>query len=101
MHHASARSVFRYFNGLLAVSAVVGLVWVLAQPTKAECIASGRVVDPTERHCEAGVTYQQLQEHAWFHTPQVVLGAGLLWAGAYLLHRRQARRRGVGAPTAQ
>lgn len=99
MHRDSARSVFRYFNGLLAVAAVVGLGWILSLPTRSECVASGRVVDATERRCEAGTGFQQLQEHAWFHTREVVLGAGLLWVGAYLLYRRQTRRQRSGAPT--
>ena len=92
--HASQLSefMFRYFNVLFAIAAAIGLAWVITRPTKAECVASGRIVDPTERHCNAGASYVQLQEHAWFHSREVVLGAGILWVGAYLLRRRQARR---------
>lgn len=84
--------VFRYFNGVLALAAGIGLWWVLSLPNKNECIASGRIVDPTERHCESTGGYQQLEEHAWFHSREVILGGALLWVGAYLLHRRQRRR---------
>jgi hypothetical protein len=91
--------MFRYFNVLFGIAAVIALAWVITRPTRAECRASGRIVDPTERHCNAGASYAQLQEHAWFHAREVVLGAAILWTGAYLLHRRQRRRHGDRAPT--
>jgi hypothetical protein len=91
--------MFRYFNGLLAVAALAGIGWILSLPNKAECMRSGRVVDPTERHCESSVGFEQLQEHALFHSREVVLAAGLVWVGAYLLHRRQVRRSRAGSPT--
>jgi hypothetical protein len=92
--------VFRYFNAVLGVAAVIGLWWVLSLPNKDECLASGRVVDPTERHCESPAGFQQLEEHAWFHSREVMLGAALLWGGAFALHRRQRRKSAIGAPTA-
>lgn len=73
---------------------LVGLGWILSLPDKAECVASGRRVESTERHCEAAAGYQQLQEHALFHASEVLLLAALLWVGAYALHRRQVRRAG-------
>ena len=90
--------VFKYFNGALAVAAVAALGWVLALPNKADCVASGRVVDPTERHCERPGGYQQLQEHALFHAREVVLGAAILWVGAYLLHRRRPKAEATAPP---
>ena len=70
----------RYLVGVLVTAAVVGFGWVFSLPNKAECVASGRVVDPTERHCEAAGGFQQLQEHATFHATHVVLGVLLLLA---------------------
>lgn len=86
--------MFRYFNAILAVAALVGIGWLLSLPDKAECVASGRRVDPTERHCEATTGYQQLQEHALFHSREVLLVTAVVWGGAYWLHRRQRRRAG-------
>ena len=70
----------RYFVGVLVTAAVVGFAWVIRLPNKAECVASGRIVDPTERHCEAAAGFQQLQEHATFHATQIVLGVLLVLA---------------------
>ena len=79
---------FVWFNAVLAVAGLAAVAWVLSLPTKTECAASGRVVDPTERHCESADGFQQLQEHAWFHSREVILGALFLWIVAYLYHRR-------------
>ena len=84
--------MFRAFNVLLAISAFIGIGWVVTLPNRAQCAASGRVVDPSERHCEAAGGYVQLREHALFHSREVALGAALLWVAAYLLHRRSQRR---------
>jgi hypothetical protein len=92
--------MFRYFNGALALAAAIGVVWILRLPNKEECRASGRTVDPTERHCDSATGFQQLEEHAWFHTREVAVGAALLWGGAYALHRRQRRRSASRATTA-
>ena len=81
------------------VAAVVGLaviaafLWIGTYPTMAECVASGRVVDPTERHCEAAVGYVQLQEHVWFHTSQVLVGVVVLVAAGYIGWRYYLRWR--------
>jgi hypothetical protein len=77
----------RIVSGVLAAIAVAAAVSIVRLPNMAECRASGRIVDPTERHCESGATFQQLQEHATFHAIQVVIlfFAGL--AGAYIIYR--------------
>lgn len=90
----------RYVAGFYVIAAIVGFGWVFSLPNKAECIASGRVVDPTERHCQDANGYQQLQEHALFHSREVVLGAGLLLAGVYGVQRYLRWRSRRGAPTA-
>ena len=84
----------RWLAAFLAVIAVVGFGWVFSLPSKAECVASGRVVDPTERHCESAAGYEQLQEHALFHSREVVLGTAILVALGYgvLYLRRRSRR---------
>ena len=72
---------------VLGIAAIVGSAWILAQPSQAECVASGRVVDPTERHCESAEGYVQLQEHAAFHGSQIALGVAVLLAGGWVVRR--------------
>jgi hypothetical protein len=83
--------VLKYVNVLLVIVALVGIGWIFTLPSKADCVTSGRVVDPTERHCQSADGYQQLQEHALFHSTQVVLGAAVLWTGAFLVDRRRRK----------
>ena len=85
---------------MIILAAVVGFGWVFSLPNKAECVASGRVVDPTERHCQDSTGYQQLQEHALFHSRDVVLGTGVLLAVGYAVYRIMRRRSATPAPTA-
>ena len=82
----------RYLAAFLTIAALAGFGWVFSLPDKAECVASGRVVDPTERHCESATGYQQLEEHALFHSREVVLGGLVLVIGGYTV-RRYFRRR--------
>lgn len=85
----------RWLAAFLVVAAIVGFGWVFSLPSKAECVASGRVVDPTERHCESADGYVQLQEHALFHSREVVLGTAILVGigyGIVAYRRRRARR---------
>jgi hypothetical protein len=87
----------RVLTGVIMLAAVVGFGWVFSLPDKAECVASGRVVDPTERHCEDSNGYQQLEEHALFHSRDVVLGVSVLLALGYAVQR--FRRRHSAAPS--
>jgi hypothetical protein len=80
----------------IALVAAVAFVWISTFPTKAECTASGRVVDPTERHCEAVDGFEQLQEHVWFHASEVAAGAGILAVALYIGWRLYQRRRSTG-----
>jgi len=84
----------------VVVAAIVGFGWVFSLPSKSECIASGRIVDPTERHCESSAGYEQLQEHALFHSPAVVLGAAILLATGYAVQRYRRRRPSDVSPPA-
>ena len=79
---------------LLAVFVVtiVGFGWVFSLPSKSECVASGRTVDPTERHCDSATGYQQLEEHALFHSREVVLGGVILLGIGYAVYRFRRRR---------
>lgn len=86
----------RLLGGLLCLIAIGAAGWIASLPGKAECVASGRIVDPTQRHCEAPGGFQQLQEHALFHASEVVLGTLALLAGGYLV-RHYVRRRSAGA----
>ena len=89
----------RYVAAFLLVAAAVGFGWVFSLPSKSECTASGRIVDPTERHCESPDGYQQLQEHALFHSRDVLLGTALLLGVGYgarrYWRRRSAQQMGV------
>lgn len=74
------------------VAAIVGFGWVFSLPSKAECVASGRTVDPTERHCDSPGSYEQLQEHALFHSRETVLGGVVLLGLTYAVRRYRRRR---------
>ena len=95
----TGRTSVRILIGTLAVIAIAAAAWIISLPNMAECRASGRVVDPTERHCEAGATFQQLQEHATFHAVQVVILFFAALLGAYGLYRiiRRFRRHALSA----
>jgi hypothetical protein len=77
------------------ILAAAGFGWVFSLPSKAECVASGRIVDPTGRHCESPSGYEQLQEHALFHSRDVVLGGAILFAAGYGVYRYRRRRKEV------
>jgi hypothetical protein len=85
------RSRVRILVGALAVPAAGALAWIVSLPNKEECRASGRTVDPTERHCTSATGYQQLQEHATFHASQVVVLALVVVTGAYIVYRLTRR----------
>ena len=75
---------------LLAAGAVI----LSRFPSAASCRSSGRVVDPTGRHCLDATGYVQLREHVLFHTQHVVVlfaVAGALVWGYRVLRRRAAR----------
>jgi hypothetical protein len=86
--------------GVIVLAAVLGFGWVFSLPDKSECVASGRRVDPTERHCLDSTGYQQLEEHALFHSREVVLGTGVLLAIGYAVYRFRRRRSSAPAPSA-
>jgi hypothetical protein len=90
----------RVLTGMIILAAVIGFGWIFSLPNKTECAASGRVVDPTERHCQDSTGYQQLQEHALFHSREVVLATAVLLAVGYGVHRMRRRRSAVPAPHA-
>jgi hypothetical protein len=72
--------------------AAVGAVILSRFPSAATCRASGRVVDPTGRHCLDATGYVQLREHVIFHTQEVLVLLAL--AGALIWGYRFLRRRG-------
>lgn len=90
----------RLAAAFVGIVTIIAFAWIASLPDKAECVASGRVVDPTERHCEANGGFVQLQEHALFHASEVLAGAGILLAAGYLVDRYVRRRRSAGAVTA-
>ena len=90
----------RILGGLLGFAAIVGLAWILSLPSEAECTASGRVVDPTERHCEHPGGYQQLEEHAFFHASHVAIVAVVVLAAGLVVRRFLVRRSAPPTSTA-
>ena len=84
----------------VVAAAIVGFGWVFSLPSKSECVRSGRTVDPTGRHCQSAARYEQLQEHALSHSPEVVLWATILLATGYAAQRYRRRRSSDVAPTA-
>jgi cbb3-type cytochrome oxidase subunit 3 len=94
------RTPVRIRIGALAVAAVSATIWIISLPNQTECRASGRMVDPTERHCTSATGYQQLQEHATFHAIQVVLVSLFILAVAYIIYRIIRRRSRQVASTA-
>lgn len=90
----------RFFGGFLVIVAIVAFAWIVSLPDQAECVASGRTVDPTERHCVSVTGYEQLQGHATFHATQVALVVSAVLAGGYVVRRYLRRGSSGGAPAA-
>jgi hypothetical protein len=66
-----------------AALVAIGLCYVLFLqqfPNEADCTASGRVVDPTRRQCEAGGGYVQLREHVILHSWEALFYGGMVGA---------------------
>jgi hypothetical protein len=65
-------------------------------PNEADCVASGRIVDPTHRHCQAAAgDFVQLREHVILHSWEALFYAVILAAvgfAAWYLRRRLMRR---------
>jgi hypothetical protein len=95
------KAYVRPLAAVLIIVTIGAFAWIVRLPDKAECVASGRVVDPTERHCDTpGGGFQQLEEHALFHASQVLLYAAVLVAGGLAVRfyvRRRSRRAPSGA----
>jgi hypothetical protein len=89
-----------YLVAGFALCAIAATAWMLRLPDQSECRASGRSVDPTERHCLSATGYEQLEEHAFFHASQVVVLLGVGAAGAYIIYRIVHRRSRRPPPTA-
>lgn len=62
----------------LVLLAAAGFGWIFTLPNAEECIASGRTPDPTQRYCMSANGEQLLEEHALFHSREVVIGTLLL-----------------------
>ena len=86
----------RLLGGFAAAAALVAVVWIARLPDMAACRASGRTVDPTERHCLSADGYQQLQAHAIFHATHVIVVGTVVLAALvsvrHLVRRRHTRR---------
>jgi len=73
----------RTLMALVAAALAVGALWLWRLPTAEMCSRSGRMVDPTRRHCVAlDGSYVQLREHVEMHATEV--GWVLLLIGSTL-----------------
>ena len=81
----------------VVVAVIAGFGWVFSLPSKSECTASGRIVDPTERYCESSASNELLQEHALYHSREATLGAVIILATGYAVQRYRRRRRNDGS----
>jgi hypothetical protein len=86
--------------GIVAAIIALYLVFLRQFPNEAECVASGRVVDPTRRHCESASGYVQLREHVLFHSPEALVYLVIAGMVAFFLLRWRARRSRSAAATA-
>jgi hypothetical protein len=64
-------------------------------PNEAACVASGRRVDPTRRHCEGPEGYVQLREHVVFHSREPIILIVIVGGIVYFVRRRRMRRTNV------
>jgi hypothetical protein len=73
---------------------VLGFVGFLRLfPDKAACIASGRVVDATQRHCEMSAgDYVQLREHVILHSWEALAIAVIVGIVAFAVWRALRKR---------
>ena len=80
-----------WFGALVA--AVVAVFSILHLfPNEAECVASGRRVDPTRRHCEGPNGYVQLREHVMFHSREPIILIVVIGGAMYFVRRRRQRK---------
>lgn len=87
-----------WLGGLVA--AIVAFYSILQLfPNEAECVASGRAVDPTRRHCEGPEGYVQLRGHVLFHSKEPILFIVLLGGIVYFVRRRRMHQRAGATST--
>jgi hypothetical protein len=83
------------------VAAIVAFFSILHLfPSEAECVASGRSVDPTRRHCDGPNGYVQLREHVMFHSREPIILIVIIGGAMYVVRRRR-RRHDAGPGTTQ
>jgi membrane protease YdiL (CAAX protease family) len=78
----------------VAVALAIAMFSVLHLfPNEAECVASGRSVDSTRRHCEGSDGYVQLREHVMFHSKEPIIFIVIVGGIVYFVRRRRKRIR--------
>lgn len=87
-----------WLGGLLALAAALLSLFQLF-PNEAECVASGRRVDPTRRHCEGPAGYVQLREHVLFHSREPIIFVVIVGGIVYFVRRRRTRQRAGATST--
>ena len=84
----------RTLIAILIAGFAVGLVWLWRLPNAETCSLTGRMVDPTRRHCVAlDGSYVQLREHARLHATEVAWVLLLIGSAVFLLRRVVRRAR--------
>jgi len=76
--------------------AVLGVVFYSVLrlfPDERACVASGRTVDATKRHCEGPNGYVQLREHVLFHTREPLILVVILVGTVLFVRRRRRQKR--------
>jgi hypothetical protein len=81
-----------WIGGLAALVAALLYLFQLF-PNEAACVASGRTIDPTRRHCEGPEGYVQLREHVLFHAREPIIFVVVVVGIVYFVRRRRMRQR--------
>lgn len=82
----------RHWFGAFIALVVAYLSVLQLFPNEEACVASGRTVDPTRRHCEGPEGYVQLREHVLFHSREGFVLVAVIAGVVYFIDRRRRRR---------
>lgn len=87
------KSRLAWVGGAVVAFGLCYFLFLRQFPNETECAASGRVVDPTHRHCEAAGGYVQLREHVILHSWEALFYIGMVGAVGLIAWRIRRRSR--------